>query len=171
MNAGTVLATIIITLMTAVIPFGSTDEIGVSQSDNCITSFYNVSNFVYEKCLNKANATYYDCNPKEKITVANSTKCTKAGYDVKYRDETFRVRGDCCMYYEKSPYKEFIGQSVISCKPIILGICNPLIQQSSEDYSVYDEEGKIFVIQKEGIKTETVGYTDYQLKTKLASVE
>ena len=100
----------------------------------------------------------YDYNQ----TVESYSVCESSGFNIHYKDgKDYTITHGCCSYYNDSPYKEFQGFSVISCKQRLNGVCNPLIQQTSKDFSEYDEAGRIFVIANEGIVQRLVGDTPY----------
>ena len=138
----------------------------------CTRELYNYSdctevmlNKTEEVCVDwsKYNETY-NCKTGEQTVLKNQTVCKPKGFMINYSSGgVYKIPYSCCAYYNVSPYKEFPGQQLISCKQKVMGICNPLIQQSSSDYSVYDEPGRIFVITKDGIEPHLRGAHKYFL--------
>jgi len=106
---------------------------------------------------------YYDS-----MEIKQRTICNPLGYTVKLPSGyNYSIKGECCGYFEKSPYKETLGKSVISCKKIVKGICNPVIQQTSADLSEYDELGRIYVLEDKDIEQKLVGETDWVLDNNI----
>jgi len=157
--------------------------------ENCYLEYYNVQEAIYGDCLreminysdcikyviNESSKTgescveysiyniTYSCKTGEQTVEKNRTICKPVGYQINYTGKSLQIKHDCCGYFEESPYKQYTGYSVISCKQELKGICNPIIQQSSKDESIYDEAGRIFVLKKDGIEPHLVGEYDYIL--------
>lgn len=139
---------------------------------NCSRQVYNysdcikyITNKTKKVCVNwsKYNETY-SCKKGTKIVLNNKTVCKPKGFMINYsRGRVYKIPYSCCGYYNESPYKEFVGKQLISCKQEVKGICNPLIQQTSPDYTRYDEPGRIFVITQKGIEPHLVGAHKYFL--------
>ena len=84
-----------------------------------------------------------------------TTVCKNKGFNVIYSDKLqYEITGECCGYFseENNPYKFYSGEAVISCSQIQNGVCNPVLQQTSNDAEVFDETGRIYVINKKAIK-------------------
>jgi len=134
--------------------------------------YYNSVEVVPYNCLDKINETFETPEMLEElkkieicyeniIVIKNYTIYEKIGYDIELVDANYGIIGECCKYYEVSPYKKFIGEKVISCTKILNGICNPLIQQTSDDVNIFDEYGIIYVIESDGVKETVVGSYPY----------
>ena len=150
----------------------------VTAIQECNTSFHNVSVPVWGVCTGQKfnysdckrywpNGSCHDwsvynytygCQLGSYEKTENVTICEKKGYLINHSNGIdYEIPYACCQYYNVSPYTEFTGYPIISCKQEINNICNPLIQQTSRDQSVYDEAGRIFVITREGIRPKLVG--------------
>lgn len=135
---------------------------------NCLKEISNASSPTDKSCAEweTYNQTY-GCKKPRTIT-KNQTVCNSLGFNINYSNgRTYQILHDCCGYYNESPYRQFTGYQLISCKVKVKDICNPLIQQSSKDPSVYDEPGRIFVITADGIKPYLVGANEYVLNNDI----
>ena len=149
---------------------GKADPI-VTALQDCTMIFYNETDGVMQDCQKMSNKTgkLYNttCYIEEQFQ-RNYTVCKPIGYMINYsRGMVYKISYDCCGFFNESPYEEYIGQPVISCKEKIAGICNPIIQQTGKDLTIYDEAGRIYVITTEGVKPYLVGSYDYILNNDI----
>ena len=150
-------------------------DILVESIQNCYNVSYKEIETVYEivedNVFNKTTQLYTVVNVSytyDEVIIKQRTICNPEGYNV-YLSSGFNysIKGDCCGYFEESPYKEFIGKKVISCREKVKNICNPIIQQTSNDLSEYDELGRIYVLEEEVIEQTLVGETDWVLDNNI----
>jgi len=143
--------------------YGKCSEERYNLSD-CIEWKINASSPTGESCIDWSKYDYvYSCKTGEQTVQKNRTICKPVGYQINYTDKSLEIKHNCCGFFNESPYKQYKGYSVISCKQELNNICNPIIQQTSKDESVYDEAGRIFVLKKDGIEPHLVGEYDYFL--------
>lgn len=116
-----------------------------------------------EVCVDWARVYYTgSCYDKTILVRKNYSVVKPLGYNIDYfSSEEFSLFGDCCKYYAVSPYREFVGEEVISCKDVLFNVCNPLIQQSSSNFKEFDEFGFIYVLKKTGVEVHRVGGYSY----------
>lgn len=141
----------------------------VTDYDNCIEWELNINGT--ETCIKYGTKDVnYSCiTGYEEVEVET---CVENGFIIDYGKDSYEITGDCCNYFEVSPYGAFEDE-VISCRQKLLSSqsyeyqCLSPLQQTSDDNTVFDEFGIIYDLQKNKIISANVGEYTYVVEKKI----
>lgn len=149
-------------------PISNYIDVEIGKATTIVGALQDCTEEVVEKrVFTFGNESYFDENGtehiEERITAIQLVNesvpnCKPTGFEINHSNgKTYNIEGSCCGYFEESPYEQYAGLPVISCKEPINNICNPVIQQTSKDKSEYDEAGRIYVISDIAVTPYLVG--------------